>query len=45
MDQSYFDRLAAAFVRGKLRGEPVAEAQAELFARPLDQLPTMSCRR
>jgi ubiquinone/menaquinone biosynthesis C-methylase UbiE len=38
MDQSYFERLAAAFVRGKLCGEPVAEAQAELFARPLDQL-------
>jgi ubiquinone/menaquinone biosynthesis C-methylase UbiE len=38
MDQSYFDRLAAAFVRGKLHNSPAAEAHAELFAPPLDQL-------
>jgi predicted kinase len=38
MDQSYFDRLAAAFVRGKLCGDPAAGAHAELFARPLGQL-------
>jgi hypothetical protein len=38
MDQSYFDRLAAAFVRGKLHNAPAAEAHAELFAPPLDQL-------
>jgi ubiquinone/menaquinone biosynthesis C-methylase UbiE len=38
MDQSYFERLAAAFVRGKLHDDPVAEAHFELFARPLDQL-------
>jgi ubiquinone/menaquinone biosynthesis C-methylase UbiE len=38
MDQSYFDRLAAAFVRGKLQGEAAAEAHRDLFVRPLDQL-------
>jgi hypothetical protein len=38
MDQSYFERLAAAFVRGKLHGTPAAEAHAELFAQPLEQL-------
>ncbi|HET9223125.1 MAG TPA: class I SAM-dependent methyltransferase [Roseiflexaceae bacterium] len=38
MDQTYFNRLAAAFVRGKLQGEPAAEAHLELFTRPLDQL-------
>jgi ubiquinone/menaquinone biosynthesis C-methylase UbiE len=38
MDQSYFDRLAAAFVRGKLHNSPAAEAHAELFVPPLDQL-------
>ena len=38
MDQNYFDRLAAAFVRGKLCDDPAAEAHVELFARPLDQL-------
>jgi Methyltransferase domain len=38
MNQSYFERLAAAFVRGKLQGDPAAKAHVELFARPLDQL-------
>jgi hypothetical protein len=38
MDQSYFDRLAAAFVRGKFHNSPAAEAHAKLFAQPLDQL-------
>jgi ubiquinone/menaquinone biosynthesis C-methylase UbiE len=38
MDQSYFERLAAAFVRGRLASDPPAEARAELFARPLLEL-------
>jgi ubiquinone/menaquinone biosynthesis C-methylase UbiE len=38
MRQSYFDRLAAAFVRGKLAGDPAAKRHADLFARPLGQL-------
>jgi predicted kinase len=38
MDQSYFEPLAAAFVRGKLADDPAAAAHAELFARPIAHL-------
>ena len=36
----YYSRLAAAYVRGKLAGTPVAGAQRALFAAPLDTLAT-----
>jgi ubiquinone/menaquinone biosynthesis C-methylase UbiE len=38
MDQTYYERLAAAFVRGKMAGDPAAKARAELFVRSLDRL-------
>src|SRR5690242_18082546 len=38
MERDYFDRLAAAFVRGKLTGEPHFNASPSLFTHPLEDL-------